>query len=166
MPTTASPGHLPNAGARPATGRRPMIVLDTTVLCYAVGEAHPLREPCRQLLLAQADGHVEATTTVEVIQEFVHVRARRRPAADAAALGRNYATVFSLLVTQPEDLDLGLTLFERHHDTLGAFDSVLAAVALNRRAAGLFSADAAFGGIPGLRWLAPGSPGLERLLRP
>src|SRR5688500_7640344 len=80
-PPTASPGRQPNAVASPHPGQRPMIVLDTTVLCYTVGESHPLREPCRQLLLAQADGRVDAATTIEVIQEFVHVRARRRTAA-------------------------------------------------------------------------------------
>jgi uncharacterized protein len=141
-----------------------VIVLDTTVLCYAVGESHPLREPCRLLLRAQADGRVEAATTVEVIQEFVHVRARRRTAADATALGRNYATALSLLVTQPEDLELGLTLFERHHATLGAFDSILAAVALNRRAQALISADTAFAAVPNLHWLDPRSPTIPSVL--
>ena len=55
-----------------------MIVLDTTVLVYAKGIDHPLRQPCRKLIDLIADGRIEATTTVEVIQEFVHVRARRR----------------------------------------------------------------------------------------
>ena len=53
-----------------------MIVLDTTALVYAVGGEHPMREPSRRLVEAIAAGRIEATTTVEVIQEFVHVRAR------------------------------------------------------------------------------------------
>ncbi len=65
-----------------------MIVLGTTVIACAVGEEHPLRDPCRRILAAHADGRIDATTTVEVIQELVHVRARRRDRADAAALGR------------------------------------------------------------------------------
>ena len=65
-----------------------MIVLDTTVLAYAVGEAHPLRDPCRRLLAAHAEGRIEATTTVEVIQEFAHIRARRRTRPDAVRLAR------------------------------------------------------------------------------
>ena len=55
-----------------------MIVLDTTVLVYAVGADHPLREPCQLLVRAIADGTILATTTIEVIQEFTHVRGRRR----------------------------------------------------------------------------------------
>lgn len=122
-----------------------MIILDTGVLIYAVGEEHPLREPCRRLIAAQGDGRVDAATTVEVIREFAHVRARRRSRTDAAALARDYKTALTLLVTQAEDLDLGLTLYEQH-PTLGAFDAVLAAVALNRHATALISADRAFGG--------------------
>ncbi len=55
---------------------------------------------------------MDAATTVEIIQEFAHVRARRRSRTDAATLARSYKTAFTLLVTQAEDLDLGLTLYE------------------------------------------------------
>ena len=99
-----------------------MIVLDTTVLSYAVGDEHPfalsrasgapslcafslarsLRAPCRRLLAAHGDGQIEATTTIEVVQEFAHVRARRRPRADAVTLARHYLTAFSLLITDSQ----------------------------------------------------------------
>src|SRR5437763_1534123 len=117
-----------------------MILVDTTILCYAVGDEHPLRAPCRRVLAAHGSGRIDATSTVEVIQEFTHVRARRRPRADAVMLARQYATALALIVTQPDDLDLGLTLLGAH-PALGAFDSVLAAVALHRHADALISAD-------------------------
>jgi len=41
-----------------------VIILATGVLIYAVGEDHPLREPCRRLIAAQGDGRVYAATTV------------------------------------------------------------------------------------------------------
>ena len=140
-----------------------MIILDTTVLAYAVGEEHPLRDPCRRLLAAHANGRLEATTTVEVIQEFTHIRARRRTRSDAVALARKYLAAFSLLVTTPDDLDRGLDLFERHPE-LGAFDAVLAAVALERRADALVSADRAFASVPGLSWFDPLAPAIGRLI--
>ena len=142
-----------------------MIVLDTTVLSYAVGEPHPLRDPCRALLEAHGSGRIEVTTTIEVIQEFAHVRSRRRARSDAVALARHYATAFQLLVTDEDDLERGLTLFEEHPD-LGAFDAVLAAVALNRQAECVVSADHAFGAVSGLRWIDPGTPALGRLIGP
>ena len=141
-----------------------MIVLDTTVLAYAVGVEHPLRAPCRRLLRAHADGTIEAATAIEVVQEFAHIRARRRPRSDAATLARRYATALVLLTSTTEDLDLGLTLFERH-PRLGAFDSVLAAVALQRGAEALVSADGAFGTVPDLPWIDPATPALDRLIR-
>lgn len=140
-----------------------MIVLDTTVLAYAVGEEHPLREPCRRLLAAHADGRIDATTTVEVVQELVHVRARRRDRSDAVALGRQVASAFSLLVTTADDLEAGLALFEAL-PALGAFDAVLAAVAVRSDAEALVSADRAFADVPGLRWVDPGSLELDRLI--
>jgi predicted nucleic acid-binding protein len=139
-----------------------VIVVDTTVLVYAVGEEHPLREPCRRLLTAQGEGRIQATTTIEVLQEFVHVRARRRARSDAAALARSYAIAFDLLSTTVDDLDLGLDLFERH-PRLGSFDALLAAVALNRGAEALVSADGSFADVSGLAWVDPVSPAFSRL---
>ena len=141
-----------------------MILIDTTVLSYAVGVEHPLRDPCRLLLRAHAEERIEATTTVEVIQEFVHVRARGHSRSDAVALARQYVAALSPLVTRGEDLDLGLTLFESRAD-LGAFDSVLAAVAPNRRVDALVSADRAFGEVPHLRWVDPATEDLHRLIK-
>ncbi len=132
-----------------------MIVLDTTVLVYAKGAEHPLREPCRELIAAIADARLDATTTPEAIQEFAHVRARRRGRADAAAVARDYAVLLAPLITvSGEDLGRGLELFERH-EALGAFDAVLAAAAIAREAAALVSADGAFSSINGLSHVTP-----------
>jgi len=141
-----------------------VIVLDTTVLVYAKGKAHPLRDPCRELIAAIADGRLRATTTVEVIQEFVHVRAQRRDRADAVALGSDYADLLSpLLMPTGEHLRGGLTLFE-HTERLGAFDAVLAASALDAGAHALVSADTAFAAVPGLTHITPDDMGVATLL--
>ena len=143
-----------------------MIVLDTTVLVYAVGDDHALREPARVIVEAVENGAVQATTTVEAIQEFAYVRARRRDRADAAALGRAYATLLSpLLQPSEDDLEQGLRLFERE-ERLGPFDAVLAATATAVGAVALVSADRSFDGIRGLRWVDLAGEELESLLRP
>lgn len=141
-----------------------MIVLDTTVLVHAVGDGHEFREPARGIVSAVEDGAVLATTTVEAIQEFVHVRARRRGRADAAALGRAYTTLLSpLLQPSEDDLRAGLRLFERE-DALGAFDAVLASAAIAAKADALVSADRSFGAVRGLRWVDLAGGDLEALL--
>jgi predicted nucleic acid-binding protein len=141
-----------------------VIVFDTTVLVYAKGEAHPLRDPCRRLVAAVADGELEASTTAEVIQEFVYVRARRRGRHDAASLGNDYADLLSpLLTVTRDDLRQGLSLFERA-SALGAFDAVLAATAAAAGAACLVSADGAFAAIADVRHLVPDDVGVSALL--
>lgn len=115
-----------------------MIVLDTTVLVYAKGAEHPLRDPCRDLVAAIADERIAATTTAEVIQEFVHVRARRRDRSDAAALGR---------VTKGQHPG-------RH----------LAAVAASAGATALVSADPAFADLSDVVHVIPDAAGMVSLL--
>jgi predicted nucleic acid-binding protein len=132
-----------------------MIVVDTTILVYAVGGDHPLREPCRGLIRQVADGRVRATTTAEVIQEFAHVRGRRRSRLDAVAHARDYVELFTPLLNVDEPgLVAGLEI-HAGVDGLGAFDAVLASVARARGARGLASADVAFGDVDGLRHLDP-----------
>lgn len=143
-----------------------MIVLDTTVLVYAKGADHPLRDPCRRLIDAIAHGTLEATSTVEVIQEFVHVRAQRRERSDAVALGGDYADLLApLMMVDEERLRRGLALFE-HNERLGAFDAVLAATAIDIDANALISADAAFADVPDLTHVIPDDAGVEKLLEP
>ena len=133
-----------------------MILLDTTILVYAVGADHSLRNQCSALFEWIADGSLRATTTLEVIQEFTHIRALRRTRADAAALGRNFAVGLSPLA-QPDVDDLldGLDLFRRS-TSLGSFDAVLAVTA-RRRGWSLASADRGFARVAGLAHLDPAS---------
>lgn len=134
-----------------------MILLDTTVLVYAVGTEHPLRAPSRGLVELVRDGVVRASTTVEVIQEFAHVRSQRRPRAEAARRAKEYALGFSPLARPDEDdLFRGLDLFE-DSSGMGPFDAVLAATAL-RRGWALASADRSFGQVNGLAYLNLSSP--------
>lgn len=141
-----------------------MIVVDTSILAYAVGGRHPLREPSKRLFDAVSGGAVSATTTVEVIQEFTHVRARRFPRAEAVQVARRYARLLSPLLAADEDvLERGFALFERN-PRLGAFDAVLAACALGDGVEALVSADTAFASISRLRHVVPGTPEFDRLV--
>ena len=134
-----------------------MILLDTTVVVYAHGVEHRLTAPCDAVLAGAARGHLDATTTVEVVQEFAHVHARRGRTREAAVgHARDLRQLLSPLVAATEDdLAAGLDVYER--GTLGCFDAVLAATAM-RLGATLVSADRAFAGIDGLAHLDPGSP--------
>jgi predicted nucleic acid-binding protein len=134
------------------------------VLVYAVGGAHALREPSRRLVDAVGDGRIDARTTPEAIQEFVHVHARGREREAAVAHGARYAELLApLLTTTGADLEAGLRLFERH-SSLGAFDALLAATATANDAEAFVSADRDFAAVRRLRFVELGSPAFERLL--
>lgn len=134
-----------------------MIVLDTTVLAFARGAEHPLKDPSVALLERVAMGELTATTTVEVVQEFAHVHARRgRGPAAAAAQARLLHRILTPLVTPTEDdLDVGLAIYAMGQ--VGCFDAVLAATA-RRLEATLVSADRGFATIDGLSYVDPASP--------
>ena len=122
------------------------------------------REPCRQLVAAIQRGDVTATTTAEVIQEFAHVRARRRTLADAVRLSDAYATILSPpLVVEEADLRTGLGLFQQHAE-LGALDAVLAAAAIAVEATALLSANSGFAAVQRLPRVVPDSEGIQRVL--
>jgi len=139
-----------------------VIVLDTSVLVYAVGADHPLREPCLRLLAGAQNRRL--TTTAAVIQEFVHVRQRRRSRSDAIALGRSYLDLLSPLLEVPDAAvgDALELLVER--PGLGAFDAVLAAAAARARCTALVTADSAFSGLRGCPTVRPDEEGVDRLL--
>ncbi len=141
-----------------------MIVLDTTILLYAVGADHPLAGPSRDLIETVRVGGVPATTTADVLQEFTHIRGKRRGREDAGRLARDWLDLLSPLLTITEDhARNAISLFERYPQ-VGAFDSFLAAVAIDSGAEALVSADASFSTIRELRHVSPAEPGfLERL---
>ena len=143
-----------------------MIVLDTTVLVYEVGADHPLREPCQLLIRGIADGTILATATIEAIQEFTPVRARRRDRKDAAELARDYIEWLSpLLIVDEPDLREGLRL-SQEGAAFGSIDAVLAAAAHAAGSEAVVSADTGFSGIAAIRHVVPAPDGVHGLLNP
>ncbi len=139
-----------------------MIVLDTTLLLYAVGAHHRLREPARSVIDAIGAGRLAATTTPEVIQEFSLVRTRRHGRRDAVGLARDLTVLLTPLTpVTADDLRSGLGLFERH-EGIGCFDAVLAAVA-RRVAAPVVSGDSALVAALGDDAIDLGGPALAAL---
>lgn len=142
-----------------------MIVLDATVLVYATGSEHALREPCRRVVTAVGEGRLEATTTAEVIAELVAVRERRRTRTDAVEVGRRYAELLSpLAAPDAEDVAVGLDLHERY-PRLGPLDALLAGLVVHRRWRALVSAHRSYATVRGLRAVDPATPALDALLR-
>ena len=58
-------GHEGPHPEQPA-GRLVTVFVDTSVVMYAAGGDHPLREPCRRIIDRIADGSIDAVTSAEV----------------------------------------------------------------------------------------------------
>lgn len=141
-----------------------MLLIDTNVLMYKSGADHVLKDPCTQIISLIAEGTLRAVTTPEALQEFAHIYARRRGRPAAAERAIEYATLLApLRLTEAEHLEQGLALWHAHKE-LGAFDAVLAAVALDTKYATIVSADRAFAVVPGLKHVYPDAQGVASLL--
>jgi predicted nucleic acid-binding protein len=129
-----------------------MLVVDTSVLVYATGTDHPLREPAIRLFRDVAAKQVQATTTPEVLQEYAHVRGKRLDRPSTLAQAERFGGLLAPLtvVGLPEMLD-ALRLWSSV-PTVGAFDAVLASIALARDWS-VVSSDKGFGSVSGLNWV-------------
>lgn len=129
-----------------------MFLLDTSVLVYSTGQDHPLREPAMRLLRDVVDNRIQATTTPEVLQEYAHVRSRRLGRLSASVQAERLAHILDpLTIVQPDHVLEGLRMWSEV-PKIGAFDSVVAAVALAKSWT-VVSSDQGFGHVPELSWV-------------
>ncbi len=129
------------------------IWVDTSILAYAAGGTHPLREPCRRLVAAAAARTVELHASVEMVQELLFHRMRRVGRAEAVAQARFAA---ELCVLHPFDgVVLGRALELVAVSDLGGRDAVHAASALAGGFTEIVSADRDFDVAPGLARIDP-----------
>ena len=128
---------------------------DTTVFVYAAGADHRYRDPCRAILERATAGALTGEASVELVQEFAHVRLRRGSERQAALeLAGAVAQLCRLHAFEPADLPLMMTLLARHAE-LSARDAVHAATALNRGVTAILTADRHFDVIDGLERVDP-----------
>jgi uncharacterized protein len=131
------------------------VAFDTTVLVYAVGTSARYRAPCAQILRAAASGALDASASVEVLQEFTHVRARRvGDRVEAVRAARDVSLGLTLHPVEATDVERALELFVAVPE-LDVLDAVHAATALNRGIDRIVSADRAFDGVDGLERVDP-----------
>ena len=129
-----------------------MLLTDTSVLVYATGEEHDLREPAVRFLRDVAENRVKATTTPEVLQEYAHVRGKRLDRPSALLQAERFAGLLApLTVVSERDVLEGLRLWSAS-PAVGAFDAVVAAVAV-ARGWSVISSDRGFAQIEGLSWV-------------
>jgi uncharacterized protein len=128
---------------------------DTNVFVYALGGEHPYREPCREIVRLATDGALRGEASTDLVQEFLHYRARRTgDRALALETTRDVAALCKLHPLRPADVATAFDLYDRH-ERLTARDAFFAAVAINRGIDTILSSDKGFDGIDGLARVDP-----------
>ena len=137
--------------------RPPPYFLDTCIPIYAAGREHPYRQPCVQLVLAVAEGEIEAATDVEVIQEIVYRfhAIRRRP--DGLKLAEDFLSLMeNVLPVVRQDVARSLEL-QRAYPFLPPRDALHVAVMLGAGLEQIVSADRHFDRVKEVQRLDPAS---------
>ena len=128
-----------------------MRLVDTNVVIYAAGKAHPLQDEARRVLDRIADGALPSNIDTEALQEILHVYDARKER------GKGFATLDDLLVLFPnpiaitrEEIEAARDLM-RSHPFLGARDAIHGAVVRTHDLEGIVSADKVFDRIRGVK---------------
>lgn len=128
-----------------------MRLIDTNIVVYAAGKAHPLQEEARKVLDRVAEGTLHANIDTEVLQEILHIYDARRERA------KGFETVDDLLVLFPNPIPIGREEIETARDLmrtfsfLGARDGIHAAVVQTHDLEGIITGDKVFDRIKGVK---------------
>lgn len=131
------------------------IFLDASVVMYAAGAEHPLREPCRRALRRIVDDNISLVTSSEVLQEILHrYFAIDRP-DDAQTVFESTRDLCSEIFAVTEsDTERALVLL-LEHPRLSPRDAIHVAVAERNQIDHILSTDSDFDIVPGIHRLDP-----------
>jgi predicted nucleic acid-binding protein len=133
------------------------VFIDTAIVMYAGGAEHPLRAPCQRLLADVVDGHLEAVTSVEVVQEILHrFTAIGRPET-GAAMARDALDLFAPVLPVTHAVMRRMPELVETHPTLAARDLVHVATCLQEGIGDIVSPDRGFDLVRGIRRIDPAS---------
>lgn len=131
------------------------IFIDVNILMYAAGAPHPHKEPCLALLDQMTNGHIDAATDTEALQELLHRYWHLGvPARGMELMKQTINIIRTILPVETPDMMVAGTLLMQHR-RLEPRDAVHAAVMLNHGMTHLYSYDQAFDGVAGLIRLEP-----------
>lgn len=129
------------------------LFVDTNVLLYAVGGAHPAKNPCVELLRRIGSGDVTAHASTELVQEFLFHRLRRTTRAQALEEARHVVQLCVLHAFDERVLAKAIDLVDS--SGIGGRDAIHVATALVAGFSQIVSLDAGLDAIAGIQRLTP-----------
>lgn len=131
------------------------LFIDTAVIMYAAGGPHPMRDPCRAILTAVADGSIDAVTSVEVVQEIYH----RFVAIDRRRMGVEMADatldLFAPVVPLTDAMMRRMAALVEEFDGLSSRDLVHVATCRELGIDAIVTPDKGFDAVTGLARIDP-----------
>lgn len=131
------------------------VFVDTSVLMYAAGVEHPLRAPCQRIIVGVTDRTLDATTSVEVVQEVLHRFISLRRQADGADLARRTLDLFAPVIPITHAAMRRVPDLVDRYPSLQARDVVHVATCIHEGITEIISADRGFDQVAEVRRIDP-----------
>jgi hypothetical protein len=131
------------------------VFVDTSVIMYAAGREHPMRDACVRIMRAVDERQIEATTSTEVVQEVLH----RFLSINRPDIARSLAA--STLDTFAPVLPVTHALMRRVPDLAGRYPSLAArdlihvATCIHEGITEILSTDRGFDAVQEVRRIPP-----------
>lgn len=133
-----------------------MKLIDANVIIYSMGQEHPYKKACEQIIQQVGEGVRDFIIDAETLQEVLHVFDYRRERANGVEVVRRLLTLFPHVIPiTSREIELALGIFSRH-PALASRDAIHAAVVQTRRLEGIVTTDKAFKHVRGLQVFDPG----------
>lgn len=131
------------------------VFIDTSVLMYAAGGEHALRDPCRRIIDAIGDRSLDAATSTEVIQEILHRAVAIRRADEGIALADRAMDLFAPVLPITHALMRRVPDLVARYPSLDARDAVHVATCIHEGITEIVSADRGFDQVAEVRRIDP-----------
>ena len=131
------------------------VFVDVNIVMYAAGSPHPHKEPSTRFLRQAAQGHVEAVSDTEVLQELLYRYWHLKLLEQGVKLVEHTAQVISIILPVDKRDALLASALLIQHPRLEPRDAIHAAIMLNHGIKHCYSYDKHFDMIPGLKRLEP-----------
>ena len=131
------------------------VFVDTSVIMYANGAEHPLRDPCARIMIGIGAGEVAAVTSVEVVQEILHRFVSIKRHEIGIAIANLTLDVFAPVLPITHALMRRVPELAVRYPNLQARDLVHVATCIHEGITEIVSPDTGFDGVAEVRRLDP-----------
>ncbi len=131
------------------------VFVDTSILIYAAGGEHPLRDPCQRIVDAISDRSVDAVTSAEVIHEILHRAVAMRRADAGIQLANQAMDLFAPVLPITHALMRRVPDLVARYPAIDARDAVHVATCIHEGIGEIVSADRGYDDVAELRRIDP-----------